>query len=83
MTIKEQLHQMVDQMPEEEAHRLLKGLAGGDAGVLHKSATCGDSSTIGQILESLGREVPQEEWDRIPSDLTDRLDDHLYGSSKG
>ena len=25
-------------------------------------------------------DVPAEDWDRLPEDLTDRLDDYLYGS---
>ncbi|MFQ5672504.1 MAG: hypothetical protein ACE5G9_05365 [Nitrospinales bacterium] len=37
---------------------------------------------IGQILEELGKEVPQEEWDNLPGDLTDNLDHHIYGTPK-
>lgn len=36
---------------------------------------------IEDVLASLAREVPQTEWDRLPSDLTDRLDYYLYGGA--
>ena len=34
---------------------------------------------IEDVLAALAKEVPEEEWDRLPRDLTDRLDDYLYG----
>lgn len=34
---------------------------------------------IEDIIEELGREIPQEEWDKLPADFTDRLDYYLYG----
>ncbi len=36
---------------------------------------------IEDVLARLAKEVPAEEWDRIPHDLTDRLDYYLYGVS--
>ncbi len=33
---------------------------------------------IEEILQDLAAEVPQEEWDRLPPDLTDHLDEYLY-----
>ena len=27
-------------------------------------------------------DVPQEEWDRLPADLTDHLDHYIYGTPK-
>jgi len=35
---------------------------------------------IEELLNELAKEVPQEEWDRLPSDLNDNLDHYLYGS---
>lgn len=29
---------------------------------------------IEDVVEELGKEVPQEEWDKVPTDLTDNLD---------
>ncbi|MFC1816458.1 hypothetical protein ACFL0M_11110 [Thermodesulfobacteriota bacterium] len=37
---------------------------------------------IEDILEELAREIPQEEWDRLPGDLNDNLDHYLYGIPK-
>jgi hypothetical protein len=37
---------------------------------------------IEDILEELASEIPQSEWDRLPSDLSDNLDHYLYGTPK-
>jgi len=37
---------------------------------------------IEELLNGLAKEVPQEEWDRLPSDLNANLDHYLYGVSK-
>ena len=37
---------------------------------------------IEDLLEELAREIPQEEWDKLPSDLNDNLDHYLYGVAK-
>ncbi len=37
---------------------------------------------IEEVLEELAKEVPQEEWDKLPDDLTDNLDHYLYGTPK-
>ena len=34
------------------------------------------------ILEELARQVPPDEWDRLPPDLTDNLDHYLYGTKR-
>jgi hypothetical protein len=41
-----------------------------------------DAPAIEQVLQTLAKEVPQAEWDRLPDDLTDNLDHYLYGSQK-
>jgi hypothetical protein len=38
--------------------------------------------SIEEVLAGLAREVPQVEWDRLPSDLTDNLDHYIYGTPK-
>jgi hypothetical protein len=35
---------------------------------------------IEDILVDLAREIPQKNWDRLPSNLTDNLDHYLYGT---
>ena len=36
--------------------------------------------TLEEILIELSRKVPQEEWDRLPADLIDRLDFYTSGA---
>ena len=36
--------------------------------------------TLEEILIERGRRVPQEEWDRLPADLIDRLDFYTSGA---
>ena len=33
-----------------------------------------DERSLEQIIEDSFKDVPQEEWDKLPQDLTDRLD---------
>ena len=37
---------------------------------------------IEDLLNELAKEIPQEEWDRLPNDLNDNLDHYLYGVPK-
>ena len=37
---------------------------------------------IEELLSELAKEIPQEEWDRLPDDLNDNLDHYLYGVPK-
>ena len=37
---------------------------------------------IEDVLAELAREVPEEEWEKLPDDLTDNLDHYLYGTPK-
>jgi len=37
---------------------------------------------IEDVLEELATEIPQEEWDKLPSDFSDNLDHYLYGVPK-
>lgn len=37
---------------------------------------------IWDVLEAIGAEVPGEEWDKLPSDLSTQHDHYLYGSPK-
>ena len=41
----------------------------------------GDSRTpeIEDVIAAAFRDVPADDWERLPVDLTDRLDDYLYG----
>lgn len=35
-----------------------------------------------QFVEEISAQVPQEEWKKLPSDLSKNLDHYLYGSPK-
>lgn len=37
---------------------------------------------IEDLLQELAKEVPNEEWEKLPSDLNDNLDHYLYGIPK-
>jgi len=37
---------------------------------------------IEEVLRRLAKEVPQDEWDKLPRDLTDDLDHYVYGTPK-
>ena len=37
------------------------------------------SPSIEDLLSLIASDVPKEEWDKLPPDLTDDLDSHLYG----
>jgi antitoxin (DNA-binding transcriptional repressor) of toxin-antitoxin stability system len=39
-------------------------------------------SSLEQAFEAIAQEVPDKEWERVPSDLAKNLDHYLYGTSK-
>ena len=41
-----------------------------------------NAPTIEEKLRAIVADVPQEEWDRLPADLTDHLDHYIYGTPK-
>lgn len=58
----------------EEAIRNITGAGGptGDEG----------ADQIEAVIAAAFKDVPVEDWDRLPEDLTDRLDDYLYGDER-
>jgi hypothetical protein len=38
--------------------------------------------TIEAVVESLSAQVPDEEWDELPADLSSNLDHYIYGTTK-
>jgi len=42
----------------------------------------GDSSSIWEVIEGISRSVPDEEWAKIPPDLSKNHDHYLYGAPK-
>ncbi len=41
-----------------------------------------EAPAIEDVLAKLASEVPEEEWDKLPPDLTERLDYYLYGTEE-
>jgi len=39
-------------------------------------------SDIWEIAEKISQQIPDEEWRKIPTDLSKNLDHYLYGTSK-
>lgn len=37
---------------------------------------------IEELLSDLAKEIPKEEWEKLPDDLNDNLDHYLYGVPK-
>lgn len=42
-----------------------------------------ESRPIEEVFAEIWSDLPAAEWRRLPPDLTDRLDDYLYGGSSG
>lgn len=40
------------------------------------------SRPIEEILAELATELPEEEWDKLPADLSDNIDHYVYGTPK-
>lgn len=41
-----------------------------------------DDRPIWEIIAELGRSIPEEEWESVPTDLSKNLDHYLYGAPK-
>jgi len=37
---------------------------------------------IEEVIRAIWADVPQEEWDRLPPDLSENLDHYIYGTPK-
>jgi hypothetical protein len=82
MSGKEELHQLVDRLPAERVESARKALVDLCAEPPSGSIRPPLERPIEEILRQLAAEVPREEWDRLPADLTDNLDHYLYGTPK-
>jgi hypothetical protein len=79
---KEELHQLVDRLPADQvqAARKILGDLCGEPGF--GSNQVPPERPIEDILRELAAGIPQEEWDRLPADLSDHPDHYLYGTPK-
>ncbi len=44
--------------------------------------TSNNSHSLTDLFAEIAKDVPEEEWRRLPSDLSKNLDHYLYGSEK-
>jgi predicted DNA-binding antitoxin AbrB/MazE fold protein len=47
-----------------------------------KEAFDPNAPPIEEKLRAIVADVPQEEWDRLPADLSEHLDHYIYGTPK-
>lgn len=52
--------------------------------IIGADASPGNTSDleIEDVIDEAFKDVPAEDWTRLPADLTDRLDDYLYGKDR-
>ncbi len=48
--------------------------------IIPPSTVCQTETTLEQEVAAIWSDVPQSEWNRLPADLTDNLDHHVYGT---
>jgi hypothetical protein len=74
MTVKEQLHQIVEGLPEERlehAKRLLLSLEKEEA-----------DRPLGALIDGLSDTISPEEWQNTSTDLAAQIDHYAYGLPK-
>ncbi len=81
----ELLAEFVKLGPEQQARVLAfaRSLAGAGAGAdAHNEVREPSARPIEEVLAQLASEVPEEEWKKLPEDLSENLDHYLYGTPK-
>jgi hypothetical protein len=87
---KEQLIQELDQTPDFVVQEVLDFLLFIKVRLKHKikedqtdrSQQAPSLPSFLQFVEEISAQIPQEEWAKLPSDLSKNLDHYLYGSPK-
>ena len=87
---KEQLIQELDQTPDFVVQEVLDFLLFIKVRLKHKIKEDQTDSlqqspslpSFLQFVEEISAQIPQEEWAKLPSDLSKNLDHYLYGSPK-
>ncbi|GAB4352025.1 MAG: hypothetical protein Fur0042_20390 [Cyanophyceae cyanobacterium] len=90
MTIKEQLIQELDQLPESILGQILNfvlflkkrllDIAGRSPVV--SDAPTEEPNVLLKLAEMASRDMPEEAWKDLPSDFSINLDHYLYGAPK-
>jgi hypothetical protein len=81
MTHKEQLLQEIEQAPEALIEELLQFLRTAKAN-LSPAVSTAETQPFWEAIAEISNEIPLEEWEKLPQDLSKNLDHYLYGSPK-
>jgi antitoxin ParD1/3/4 len=68
------------QSADEVIREGLELLRGKDEAV--RTETSKNSGTLADLFSAIAKDVPEEAWAQLPSDLSKNLDHYLYGSEK-
>lgn len=87
---KEQLIQELDQTPDFIVQEVLDFLLFIKVRLQHKAEENQPNSSqqspslpsFLQFVEEISAQIPREEWEKLPKDLSKNLDHYLYGSPK-
>ncbi|MGK7920564.1 MAG: hypothetical protein AB4080_11225 [Trichodesmium sp.] len=89
MKIKQQLIQEIEKSPDFIAEEVLNFLLFLKFRIQQKTtenkkATSAESSSENflEFIDEISSQIPPEEWEKIPSDLSYNLDNYLYGAAK-
>jgi hypothetical protein len=70
-------------MPQKKETREQKTRkSNGDSSPLLEKPYDPSAPPIEEQLRELAKDIPQEEWDNLPSDLIENLDHYIYGTPK-
>lgn len=89
-TIREQLIQELDQTPDFVVQEVLDFLLFIKVRLKHKiqeEQTADPTQSLSlppflQFVEEISAQVPREEWEKLPKDLSKNVDHYLYGAPK-
>jgi hypothetical protein len=80
MTLKEELIQQIEHLSETELEAVRQSI---DSVTRRKEPQYDTTITpVWEIAAQIGAEVPEEEWAKVPGDLSKNVDHYLYGSPK-
>ena len=80
MSDRERLHELNDKLPEEELPRIETILEEACTPDTYEGPSAVEE--IRRIAAELTKDIPDEEWERLPSDLSYNHDHYLYGTPK-
>ncbi|MBW4570300.1 MAG: hypothetical protein KME31_20410 [Tolypothrix carrinoi HA7290-LM1] len=90
MTAKEQLIREIDRAPEFLVEEVLNFLLFikirlkqrvDDSQIVESTQNVSSQSFL-DLIDEISLQIPQEEWAKLPSDMSKNLDYYLYGSPK-